>query len=164
MITAYTFNGKELMLYTEFYHKDAKKAKKFSYYLESLFEVTVDDQIIFDKNKQIYEEKFFHRNEYIVARALSLAEFLNKLEIKNNNVIISIIFSFISLEDIEDFSKFYIIDRMEDFDNDNYYAARVVAKVANNSFAIENKVREILVDSLIHRANYVRILVYYEGE
>lgn len=164
MITAYTFNGKELMLYTEFYHKDAKKAKKFSYYLESLFEVTVDDQIIFDKNKQIYEEKFFHRNEYIVARALSLAEFLNKLEIKNNNVIISIIFSFISLEDIEDFSKFYIIDRMEDFDSDNYYAARVVAKVANNSFAIENKVREILVNSLIHRANYVRILVYYEGE
>jgi len=164
MITAYTFNGKEINIYTEFFHKHANKAKQFSSFLEGTFNKTVVDQIIFDKNKQIYEEKFFHRTEYIVARAIKLAHFLEGLEIHNQEIIISIIFSFNSLHDIEELSKIYFINRMEEFDTDSYYAARVNVKVPNNSFSIENKVREILMNALINRGTYVRILVFYEGD
>ncbi|MFA5693069.1 MAG: hypothetical protein WC907_05575, partial [Acholeplasmataceae bacterium] len=164
MITAYTFNGKFIKIYTEFYHKHAKRAKQFSNFLENIFGNPVSDQIIFDKNKQIYEDKFFHRTEYIVARALNLAHFLENLEILNQEIIISIIFSFTTLSDIETLSKTYFVNRMSEFDSESYYAARVNVKVPNNEFAIENKVREILMNALLNRGSYVRILVFYEGE
>src|SRR5690606_3937738 len=101
MITAYTFDGSNIMVYTEFYHKHAKRTEKFSVFLESIFHTKVYSQIIFDKHKQIYETQFFHKTEYIVARALSLAELLNELEMENKEIIISVIFSFRNLEDIE---------------------------------------------------------------
>src|SRR5690606_30583301 len=55
MITAYTFDGSNIMIYTEFYHKHAKRTEKFSVFLESIFHTKVYSQIIFDKHKQIYE-------------------------------------------------------------------------------------------------------------
>ncbi len=164
MITAYTYNGKEIMIYTEFYHRHAKRAGRFAAYLELVFHTTVYNQIVFDKHKQIYETTFFHRTEYIVARALTLATLLDDLDIGNKELIVSIIFSFRSLTDIQSISQHYFVARMAELDDADYYAARVSVKTTNSKFAIEQKVRDILLNALIYRATYVRILVYYEGE
>lgn len=164
MITAYTYDGKDIMIYTEFYHKHAKRAGKFMSFLESTFHTKVHHQIMLDKHKQVYETTFFHRTEYIVARALTLAELLDDLDIGNKELIVSIIFSFRSLNDIQSISKHYFVARMEELDDLDYFAARVSVKTTNSKFAIEQKVRDILLNALIYRATYVRILVYYEGE
>ncbi len=164
MITAYTYNGKEIVLYTEFYHKHAKRAQRFITFLETTFKTKVKEQIVYDRSKQIYEQTFFHKTEYIVARALSLANLLDELDIQNRDIIISVIFSFRNLDDILSFSKHYYIVRMEELDDTEYYAAKVSVKTTNSKFSIEQKVRDILLNALIYRANYVRILVYYEGD
>src|SRR5690606_11730754 len=163
MITAYTYDGTNIMIYTEFYHKHAKRAEKFKVILESLFHTKVYSQIVYDKNKQIYESTFFHKNEYIVARALALTELLNEIDLENKEIIISIIFSFKSLEDIQALSKLYYVQRLEDLDDEDYFAARVSVRSTNSKFAIEQKVRDVLLNAMIYRATYVRILVYYEG-
>ncbi|MFA7416965.1 MAG: hypothetical protein WCZ19_00345 [Acholeplasma sp.] len=164
MITAYTFNGKDMMIYTEFYHKHAKRAQTFQSYLENLFHTKVEEQIIYDKNKQIYEQTFFHKTEYIVARALSLANLLKELQVSKRELIISIIFSFKSKEDILKISKHYYVARMEELDDSEYLAARVSIKTINSNFVIEQKIRDILLNAMIYQATYVRILVYYEGD
>lgn len=164
MITAYTFNGKEIVIYTEFFHKHVKRAQRFITYLETIFKTKVKEQIVYDRSKQIYEQTFFHKTEYIVSRALSLANLLDELDIQNKDIIISIIFSFRNLDDILAFSNHYYVARMEELDDTEYYAAKVSVKTTNSKFSIEQKVRDILLSALIYRANYVRILVYYEGE
>ncbi|WP_025724667.1 hypothetical protein [Acholeplasma granularum] len=164
MITAYTFDGKDLVMYTEFYHKHGKRANNFISYLESLFHTKVQSQIIYDKQKEIYEKTFFHKTEYIVARALSLAELMSDLDITNKDLIISMIFSFQSKEDILKISKHYYVTRLEELDDSEYYAARISVKTTNSKFAIEQKVRDILLNAMIYKAQYVRILVYYEGD
>ncbi len=164
MITAYTFNGKEIMMYTEFYHRHAKRAENFKVYLENLFHTRVETQIVYDKDKLIYERTFFHKTEYVVARALSLASLLKTLEVVKKELIISVVFSFKRKEDILRLSKHYYVVRMEELDESDYLAARVLIKSPNSNFAIEQKVRDLLLNALIYQANYVRILVYYEGD
>ncbi|VEU82529.1 hypothetical protein [Acholeplasma hippikon] len=164
MITAYTFNGKNIELYTEFYTKDYRKANKFIIFLEGLFSTKVDSSIYEDKYKQTYEMTFFHKTEYIVARALKLSELLDDLSIYQKELIVSIIFSFKNLEDIEALSKQYYVARMEEFDTNQYYAARVSVKTTNSKFLMEQKIRDVLLNAMIYRATYVRILVYYEGD
>lgn len=164
MITAYTFNGKDLVIYTEFYHKHGKRAQNFQNYLELKFHTKVEAQIVYDKYKQIYEKTFFHKTEYIVARALSLANLLKTLHVDKNELIISVIFSFKTKQDIINLSKHYYVARMEELDDSEYFAARVSVKTPNSNFAIEQKVRDILLNAMIYQGQYVRILVYYEGE
>lgn len=164
MITAYTFNGKEMHVYTEFYHKHAKRAQNFKNYLENILHTNIEAQIVYDKYKQIYEKTFFHKTEYIVARALSLANLLKELQVTKRELIISIIFSFKNKEDILKLSKHYYVARMEELDDLDYLAARVSVKTPNSNFSIEQKIRDILLNAMIYQATYVRILVYYEGE
>lgn len=164
MITAYTFNGKMIELYTEFYKKDYKKANKLINLLESIFEVKVEASIFNDKFKQTYEKTFFHKTEYIVARALKLSDLLVDLSIGQKELIVTTIFTFNSLSDIESLSKEYFVARMEEFDTQEYYAASVSIKTPNTKFTIERKIRDLLLSAMIYRANYVRILVYYEGD
>ena len=164
MVTAYTYNNKDIMIYTEFYQRHAKKAKKFTNFLESLFKTKVYENISYDKQKQIYEQTFFHKTEYIVARALLLADILGELQVNAKEVIISTVFSFESLLDIEKLSQLYYVERLEELDDEDYFAARVIVKTTHSNFMIESKVRDVLLNGMNHRGQYVRILVYYEGD
>lgn len=164
MISAYTYNGKEILVYTEFFHKHGKRAQSFQNFLENLLHTKVEAQIVYDKYKQIYEKTFFHKTEYIVARALSLANLLKELQVAKRELIISIIFTFKNKEDILKLSKHYYVARMEELDDSEYLAAKVVVKTVNSNFAIEQKIRDVLLNAMIYQATYVRILVYYEGE
>lgn len=164
MITAYTFDGSHINIYTEFYQKHAKRAKRFTHFLETLFHTKVDNEIVYDKSKQVYEETFFHKTEYIVARALALSELVDNLSIGSDNVIISVIFSFGSLKDIKSLSRIYYVTRLEDYDDHEYFAVRVNVRSSRSKFAIEQKVRDVLLNALIYRGNYVRISLYYEGD
>lgn len=165
MISAYTYDGEFIEIYTDFYHKHMKKVSKFSNYLEALFEANIHYDVIIDKNKQYYEKNFFHKTEYIVARALSLAELLDDLSLESSNVIISMIFSFEKLSDMQKVSKHYYTEHLSDLDDEHYYAARITARTSKSKFAIEQKVRDMLLTAMMYRGNYVRILVYYdEGE
>ncbi len=164
IITAYTFNNKDIMIYTEFYQRHAKRAKVFTNYLESLFKTKVYENISYDKQKLIYEQTFFHKTEYIVARALVLADMISELRNDSKEVIISIIFSFESLFDMEKLAQIYYVERLEELDDEGYFAARAVVKTTHSNFMIENKVRDVLLNGMIHKGQYVRILVYYEGE
>jgi len=99
-----------------------------------------------------------------VTRALVLADMLGELQVDTKEVIISLIFSFESLRDIEAMSQLYYTERLEELDDEGYFAARIIVKTTHSNFMIENKVRDVLLNAMIHRGQYVRILVYYEGD
>ncbi|CCV64349.1 conserved hypothetical protein [Alteracholeplasma palmae J233] len=160
IITAYVYDGKNVIIFTEWNQKKARSAQKFVDYLEHKFNNKVTSEILYDKQKTMYEKYFFHKTEYIVARALTLSERLKELEM-NNHVILSFVFSFQNPGDIESLSKKYYLTRLDELDDDEYYAVRLDAKVANNAYIIETRVRDILLDAMISQGQYVRISVYY---
>lgn len=160
MITAYAYDGKNILLFTEWNQKHAKKALKMQGYLENKFQANVKAEILYDKEKTLYEKYFFHKTEYIVARALTLSQRLKTLQM-HEHVILSFIFSFHSIENITNLEKIYYLTRLEELDDKDYFAVRLDIKVANNPYQIETRVRDILLDAIINKGQYVRISVYY---
>ncbi len=113
-----------------------------------------------DPEKTLYEEKFFHRPEYIIARAQRLAELLKELNI-DSSIIISIIAYFKNESDIKSLSDEYQVSIMPNMKVDDYITARIDIKTINNEYMIETKIRDVLLNLLISQGQFVRISVYY---
>ncbi|MBE0700727.1 MAG: hypothetical protein IH571_03475, partial [Acholeplasmataceae bacterium] len=90
IITAYAHGNGIVHVHADFHHKRGKRAERFKTFLEAKFKKSVQLDLIDDPNKELYEKTFFHRPDYIVARALNLANLLKELEIETK-IIISII-------------------------------------------------------------------------
>jgi len=160
IITAYA-SGKDVVhLYADFHKRDQKRADKFKTYLESKFNMSVQCDLIEDPNKERYEQTFFHRPEYIISRAQSLASLLKELEIKTK-VILSLIVYFELEEELEAFSEDHPITRIDELSDDAYFTARIDIPSINVDYMIESKIREILLSLMIHHGHFVRISVYY---
>jgi hypothetical protein len=83
---------------------EKKRAEKFKTFLETKFKSEIEMNLEEDPNKEIYEKKFFHRPDYIIARAQNLAGLLKELEIKTK-IIISMIVYFELEEELEAFGE-----------------------------------------------------------
>lgn len=162
IITAYVHDGKNIIIYTEYHQSEVKKAKKTAEYLKNLFDVEVKSEYSYDKNKQIYEKTFFHQEDYIVARTINLSELLLELSVETQ-LIISMIYVFESLEDIEKLNQnsSYIISRIPNMDEQGQFAARISAKSINSRYMIESTVRDMLLTGMLYKGSYVRVVVYY---
>lgn len=160
LITAYTVHKDYIELYVDFHFKDTKKPEKLKTYLEMKFKMSVSCEVVEDPNKERYEKKFFHSTEYIIARAINLANLLKELEIKSK-VIISMIVYFENEEDMHAFGEEYKVNPIEDLSNDTYITVRIDQPSLNVDYMIESKIRDILLALLIHRGHFVRITVYY---
>lgn len=159
-ITAYTYRKNNLTIYTDFHHKDYQNIDKFKLFLEELFDQVIIIKVTEDNEKTFYQDNFFHKDDYIVARAVYLARMLKKLEIKSN-VIISFMVYFENYQQLLNFSKKYEVVRLPEFDLENVFTARISFNVRNVDYIIENQVREFLLDLLISRGKYIRISVFY---
>jgi len=71
IITAYTFGNQMVHVYADFHYKQAKRAEKFKVYLEAMFKMGFPMILEDDPEKSLYEKRFFHRPDYIIARAQS---------------------------------------------------------------------------------------------
>ena len=160
IITAYTSGKETVHIYADFHKREQKRADKFKTYLEAKFKMAVSMDLIEDPNKEVYEKTFFHRPEYIIARAQSLAGLLKELEIKTK-IIISMIVYFELEEELEAFTEDYQITRLEDLSDDAYLTVRVDLPSINVDYMIESKIREVLLSLLVHHGHFVRISVYY---
>ncbi len=160
IITAYTFGKDTVHVYADFHQHDHKRAEKFKTYLEAKFKMGIKAELYEDPNKEVYEQMFFHRPEYIIARAQSLAGLLKELEIKTK-IIISLIVYFELEEELEEFSKDFPVSRLEDLSEEDYLTVRVDLPSINVDYMIEAKIREVLLGLLMHHGKFVRISVYY---
>jgi hypothetical protein len=160
IITAYAIDKDTVHLYAEFNTKAMKRAQKFKTFLESKYKTTVPLDLQSDPEKTLYEEKFFHRPEYIIARAQRLAELLKELNI-DSSIIISIIAYFKNESDIKSLSDEYQVSIMPNMKVDDYITARIDIKTINNEYMIETKIRDVLLNLLISQGQFVRISVYY---
>lgn len=160
IITAYAFDGTYVYLYTEDYYKNTKNPVKLERYLEYLFKTKIYSNVFLDPHKEMYEKTFFHSTGYIVARAITLVDLLKDLKIEAQ-VVIRMLFNFKTLDSMQEMAKLYSIGRIEELDSNEGYAAFVDEIALNHEYIIETKVRDILLNSLIHQAQYVRILVFY---
>lgn len=160
IITAYGNKKQTIYLYADFHEKNAKRAAKFKSYLEAKFKMSINLTLQEDPNKEIYEKLFFHSPNYIIARAQNLAGLLKDLEIKTK-IIISFIVYFELEDELENFSKEYMITELEDLSDDDYLTVRVDIPSINVDYMIESKIRELLLSLLIHHGKFVRISVYY---
>ncbi len=154
IITAYIIKDETIDLYIEVYH-DRKQEKLFKR-IDGLFTKDVVKKPIVDGN--YYEAKFYHNQEYIITRALSLAEMLKELKI-NEPVIISLLMYFKSKEQAKPIMSSYntkIIEQKED-----YILIQAVIKVPNTEFLIESSLRNLLLEMLVLGGTFVRVMVYY---
>lgn len=159
-ITAYTYKKNDLTIYTDFHNSDYQNIDKFKRLLEESFNESVIIKVIEDEEKTLYEQNFFHKDDYIVARTVYLSRMLKKLEIKSN-VIISFMVYFSDLNKLVSFSKNYSVVRVPEFDLEGVLTARIDIKVSNVEYIIESKVRELLLDLLIYQGKYIRVSVLY---
>ncbi|MDY0295465.1 MAG: hypothetical protein RBQ71_06615 [Acholeplasmataceae bacterium] len=160
IITAYTISKDSVHIYADFHQKQLKRAERFKIYLEAKFKMSVPAEVNEDLNKEAYEKMFFHRPEYIIARAQSLAGLLKELEIQSK-VIISMIVYFELEEELEAFKEDYPVTQLDDLSDDAYFTVRVDMPSLNIDYMIESKIRELLLSLLIHHGHFVRITVYY---
>ncbi|MDY0074795.1 MAG: hypothetical protein RBR75_02770 [Acholeplasmataceae bacterium] len=160
IITAYTASKDSVHIYADFHKRDQKRAEKFKTFLETKFKTAVAFDLIEDINKERYETLFFHRPEYIIARAQSLAGLLKELEIKTK-IIISIIVYFDLEEELDQFALDHPVTRMDELSEDAYLTVRVDVPSLNVDYMIEAKIREILLSLMVHHGHFVRISVYY---
>lgn len=160
IITAYTYDANYVHIFAEFNKRQEKRQDKFQAFLSSIFKTHVGIRQTSDLAKKFYEQRFFHNHEYIVARALSLAHLLNELEIKSQ-VIISIVFYFSSKKDAKAYQRKYPSIRLNEIEEKGLIALQTSIKTINFDYIIENNVRDVLLESLIHKGTYVRIMLYY---
>lgn len=160
IITAYTFEKKNITLHAHFHFKNKKRIEKFKTFLESRFKGEVSVNEFMDPNKHHYEKTFFHRPDYIVARALALASLLKELEIKTR-IIVSMIVYFEHEDDLLEMQKMYSTKRLDDLSEEDYFTARLDVSLLNVDYVIEAKVREMLLELMIHSGKFVRINVFY---
>ena len=160
IITAYAIDKDGVHLYAEFNQKAMKRAQKFKTFLETKYKTSVPLDLQSDPEKTLYEKKFFHRPEYIIARAQRLAELLKEFSI-DASIIISIIAYFKNESDIQTLSDEYKVTIMPNMKIDDYITARIDIKTINNEYMIETKIRDVLLNLLISQGQFVRISVYY---
>lgn len=160
IITAYTIDKDGVHVYAEFNKKAIKRAQKFKTYLETKYKTAVPLDLESDPEKTLYEEKFFHRPEYIIARAQRLAELLKELSI-DASIIISVIAYFKDQEQINALSDDYKITILPTVKVEGYITVRIDIKTINNEYMIETKIRDLLLNLLIQQGQFVRISVYY---
>jgi hypothetical protein len=160
IITAYTSSKDTVHIYADFHHTQMKRAEHFKIYLEAKFKMSVPAEVNEDPNKEMYEKTFFHRPEYIIARAQSLAGLLKELDIKSK-VIISLIVYFELEEELEAFENEYTVTKLDDLSDEGYLTVRVDLPSINVDYMIEAKIREVLLSLLIHHGHFVRVSVYY---
>ncbi len=160
IITAYSYKQNTIYLYAHFHEKNEKRTENFKSFLEAKFKMAVSADVQIDPNKENYEKTFFHRPDYIIARAQSLAGLLKELEIKTK-IIISFIVYFELDDELEAFSQEYTVTELDELSDENYNTVRIDIPSINVDYMIESKIRELLLSLLINHGKFVRVSVYY---
>ncbi len=160
IIVAYGFSSDSIEINAHFHYRDEKRVHKFKTYLESKMKRRIDMRYFHDFNKSEYEQQFFHKPAFIIARTQHLAELLTDLHIRAK-IIISFIVYFESMEDLNEMSKNYNVTALSDLKVDKYYTARIDIQSINDDYVIETKVRDLLLSLMINAGTFVRVSVYY---
>lgn len=160
IIVAYTVSENEVTLYAHFYEKDHKRVDKFKVFLETKFQRSIPLNTYSDPNKAVYEEKFFHKDAYIIARAQHLAQLLKMLHVKSK-IVVSMIVYFETEHSFESFNNIYPSQKLSEIAIDSYISARVDCICVNNVHVIDTKLRDILLNLMIYHGKFVRLNVYY---
>lgn len=160
IITAYAYAKEDVYIHADFHYKKEKRAHLFKTFLESKFKLAIHMTLDDDPDKLIYEKKFFHRPQYIIARALNLANLLKELEIYTK-IILSFIAFFENKEDLKNFEKEYPVVILDNLSDDNYLTVKIDIQLLNIDYLIEEKIHALLLSLLSYNGQYVRISVFY---
>lgn len=160
IIVAYAIGKEDIEINAHFHYRDEKRVQKFKTYIESKLNRKLDMRYYHDFNKSEYEQRFFHKSEFIIARTKHLAELLTDLHIVTK-IIISFIVYFESIEDLQEIAKNYHLTRLTDLKVEQYLTARIDIQSINDDYVIENKVRDLLLSLMINAGTFVRVSVYY---
>ncbi len=160
IIVAYACGQQTVEINAHFHYRDEKRVLKFKSYMESKLKRKLDVHYYHDFNKTEYEQQFFHKPAYIIARTQRLAELLSDLQI-TSKIIISFIVYFEALEDLEEMAKHYRLTPLTNMKVDQYLTARIDIQSINDDYVIETKVRDFLLNLMIHSGTFVRVSVYY---
>ncbi len=160
IIVAYTVGDQDVEIHAHFYYKDHKRVEKFGSFLENRFQKNIPIQTFSDYNKTAYEETFFHKDAYIIARAQHLASLLKQLHIKSK-IIVSLVIYFENEANYKQFESIYPLQKLNEITVDGVISAKLDCLCINNHYVIETKVRDILLNLMIYQGKFVRLNVYY---
>lgn len=161
-IVAYTINQNGIKLYVHFKSNQYKKTLKFITYLESLINQKVSYETFYDPGKNRYEQQFFHKDDFIVARTLYLVDILKTLEIKNQ-LVINLFVYFSKKADLHGFMEKYPVIRLHDYDYESNRAVLVQLETTNTEHLIEVAIRSFLLNLLVYQGKFVRVSVEYKS-
>lgn len=154
IITAYTAKRGIVNLYLEYYNKkDILKVKKS---VEKIYNIKIIKTSKYDEN--LYESKFLHNHEYIIAKAIKLSNLLIELDI-NKPVMISLFMYFDKVENVKPLAEKYKTQLLEN--EPTYCLVESSIKLENLDYLIEANLRNLLLEMLINGGTFVRVMVYY---
>ncbi|MGA0352007.1 MAG: hypothetical protein ACO3MF_04615 [Acholeplasmataceae bacterium] len=158
LITAYAYGHEMMYVFADFHYQDRKKIDQFKTFMESKFMMGIPYEFQQDRHKTLYEENFFHKDAYIIARAKHLAQYLK--EISNESVIvISVIMYFNRLEDANQMENSHKITILSDIYVSDYITVKIDLPLVNNKHLIETSTQALLNEMREHQGHFVRILV-----
>ncbi|HHT82237.1 MAG TPA: hypothetical protein GX003_02205 [Acholeplasmataceae bacterium] len=160
-ITAYIDTGTSVIIYTQFHKNHLNSPELFSNFLEKKYKTNALTTITQDPTHEIFENKFFKTDDYIVARAVSFGKLMKNLEI-NKPLIITMYFYFTSTQGLREFINLYSVDLVSF--KENVITIKTQFEIANVDYLIDLKVREILLNVLINDGHYIRITAGTRGE
>lgn len=160
-ITAYVYKDDTVTIYTQFHYGRKKEALRFKKYLDKVYNTNVAYELVEDVNHEIYEKNFYQKDDYIIARALSYAKLLKKLDLKGN-IFYKIYFYFNEEDDLNTFNQFEPIRQCEM--NINKLTGVVEFQIENTEYIIDLKMREILLAALMSDANYIKLDAGWKGD
>jgi hypothetical protein len=159
LIVAYAIAKHHIEIVAHFHHRQTKHPERFKAFLEKTFKTTSELYLFNDPAKRHYEDMFFHRPDYIIARALYLANLAREFEIRSR-VIIQMIAFFNHEKDLNGFVLEYPVKRIPQLDEDTVITVKIELPLINSAFVIESKIRELLLTLSSHKGTFVRINLY----
>jgi hypothetical protein len=160
IITAYSFVGDDVYIYTDFHIKDNLRVTKFKKRLDNIFSNNVSLEIVKDLPRKRYIMDFYGSHEYIVASILENASFVRTLMI-DSPLLINFTTWFDNVEDLARLSNSYKFKISYDNSTDKYLAVNFFFEIENNDSKIEQQIRDFLISILYHKGNYVKTDMFY---
>lgn len=158
LLTAYAYGDEMLYVFADFHYQKRKTVDLFKTFLESKFIMAIPYSLETDVHKFKYEQKFFHRLPYIIARAKHLAQLLKTLS-NETIIIVTMIMYFESRTHLESFSSKYSLLVLSDIHVTDYIACKVDIPMNNNDYIITQEITKLHETMKTHQGNFVRILV-----
>jgi hypothetical protein len=157
-IISYSFSNDCCYIFTATHYKEKYKINNFKKILDRKYNTNCGVYTVEDKDAKVFENMFFHKDEYIMSRAVSEAALYKSFTYKHK-IIVSIVFYFTNYEKMNEYSISRNVMRLKEYEYSGNAVVKTSIIVENDDILIKKCVKNMLLDASLYDGHYVRIIV-----